>query len=59
MAQIVNQRAGGQRGPKNACFTDRTIRDLIETQILNWSESFEFGKIRLCFSKSQRKELRY
>jgi len=46
--QIANWRMGGQRASKTASFTHISYCDTIKTQILNWSQSSEFVKLRLC-----------
>ena len=45
---IANWRAGGERACKTASFTYISYCDMIRTQILNWSQSSEFGKMGLC-----------
>jgi len=45
---ITKWRLGGVRACKTASFTYISYCDTIRTQILNWSQSAEFTKMRLC-----------
>ena len=46
--RITYWRIGGERTSKTASFMYRSYCDIITTQILNWSQSSEFTKMRLC-----------
>jgi len=45
---IANWRTGGERASKTASFMYISYCDTITTQILDWSQSSEFTKLRLC-----------
>ena len=45
---ITNWRMGGERASRTASFTYISYCDTIRTQILNWSQSSEFAKMKLC-----------
>jgi len=45
---IAKWRIGGKRACKTACSTYISYCDMIRTQMLNWIQSYEFTKMRLC-----------
>jgi len=47
---------GGERLPETASFTYISYCDMITTQILNWSESSEYTKMRLCCGMNRAKK---
>jgi len=56
--QIANWRMGGESASKTASFRYISYSDTITTQILNWSQSSEFAKMRLCSKLNLAKKQR-
>jgi hypothetical protein len=46
--RVANWGMRGERAPKTASLTYKSYCDTITTEILNWNQSSEFAKMRLC-----------